>query len=190
MKILIIDNGSTYLNKLKHLTASHETTVKKYSSLVVADQTSYDLIILSGGHNYPVVDHDSVYQSEIDLIKHSPTPILGICLGFELIAHVFDATLTQISAKEKSILEIGKITQDPVLSGLSALKVFENHRFVVRDVGQHLVAIAGSVDGIEIIKHKDRLIYGFQFHPEMFRDETQGDELFANFVKIVENKEA
>jgi len=190
MKILIVDNGSTYLAKLKSLTSKYPTSIKKYSTLTVADHTGFDLIILSGGHNYPVIDHDSVYQLEIDLIKDSPTPILGICLGFELIAHVFDATLVQISAKEKSILEIGKIVQDPVLDGLSSLKVFENHRYVVRDVGPSLVAIAGSVDGIEIIRHKDRLIYGFQFHPEMFRDETQGDELFANFIKIVENKEA
>lgn len=44
-----------------------------------------------------------------------------------------------------------------------------------------------SKDGVEIIKHKQKIIYGFQFHPEMFPDQTQGDELFANLINLVQN---
>lgn len=187
MKILIVDNGSSYIGKLKQLTSNHETTVKIYSNLLDRDDMSYDLIILSGGHTFSVVGHDKEFASEIGLIKSSTIPILGICLGFELIAFSFGATLKQMTAKENRILHIGKIASDPVFGNLSDLHVYESHKWVVTDVGEHLVALAGSVDGMEIIKHKDKLIYGFQFHPEMFRDDTQGGELFANFIKIVEN---
>jgi carbamoylphosphate synthase small subunit len=50
------------------------------------------------------------------------------------------------------------------------------------------VGLANSIEGIEIIKHKDKPIYGFQFHPEMFPNLSDGDELFANIVKIVQNR--
>ena len=39
-------------------------------------------------------------------------------------------------------------------------------------------------DGIEAIRHKTYLIYGVQFHPEMFVDKTCGDEIFHNFLRL------
>lgn len=188
MKILIVDNGSSYLSKLKSLTSAHSVTVQKYSVVKSSHASGYDLIILSGGHTIPVVGNEAEFAGEIDLIQNSQTPILGICLGFELIAYSYGATLKQMTVKEKGLLHISKITTDPVFEGLADLTVFESHRWVVTTVGDQLLPLAGSVDGTEIIKHKDKLIYGFQFHPEMFRVESEGDELFANFIKIVENK--
>jgi len=38
---------------------------------------------------------------------------------------------------------------------------------------------AGPADGIEMIQHMDAPIYGFQFHPEMFVDQTVGDDIYS-----------
>jgi GMP synthase-like glutamine amidotransferase len=187
MKILIVDNGSKYLSKLQSLTSAHDVTTKKYTEIDVRAGNNYDLIILSGGHTFSVVGHEAEFEREINLIKNSTTPILGICLGFELIAYSYGATLIQLTDREKGVLHIEKITPDPIFGHLSDLQVFESHRWIVTDVGAQILPLAGSVDGIEIIKHKVKLIYGFQFHPEMFRDQTRGGELFANLIKIVQN---
>lgn len=187
MKLLIVDNGSQYLDYLKQLVKIHETVIKKYSTITDSDINEYDLTILSGGHTIPVIGHEQEFAQELKLIKQSAKPILGICLGFELIAHAFDATLKKLSTKEHIILNIKPLASDSIFSNLSNLEVYESHRWVVSKSGNKLLALASSKDGIEIIKHPIHLIYGFQFHPEMFIDVTQGDELFANFIKIVQN---
>lgn len=189
MKILIIDNGSSYLVKLKSLVSNHALTVKQYSEIKSTDKDDYDLLILSGGHTISVVGHDSDFAKEINLIRTTNTPVLGICLGFELIAYSYGGWLEKLTTKEKKILEIYPTVEDKVFTNLKVLKVFENHRWVVTKESKKFMGLAMSKDGIEIIKHNEKLIYGFQFHPEMFEDVTQGDELFANFIKIVENKE-
>lgn len=188
MKILTIDNGSSYLEKLKSLVSNHSQTIKTYSEIVLTDKNDFDLIILSGGHSFPVVGHESDFAKEINLIRTTSTPILGICLGFELIAYSYGAWLEKLDSKENKVLELYPTVEDPIFKNLDHIKVFENHRWVITKESDKLIGLAMSKDGIEIIKHKQKLIYGFQFHPEMFDDKTQGDELFANFMKIVENR--
>lgn len=187
MKILIIDNGSRYLDKLKLLTAKYDTFTKKYSEIAKSDLTIFNLVILSGGHHYSVVGHESEFTQEIALIKNAKVPILGICLGFELIAYSYGARMEKMVAKEKGLLELLQTLPDPIFANLPDIVVFESHRWVVSSPGASLIPLAISKDGVEIIKHKTKPIYGFQFHPEMFPDQTAGDELFANFIKIVEN---
>lgn len=188
MKILIIDNGSAYLNSLIDLVSKDTLTIKSYEGIIADDSANFDLIILSGGHQYSVVGHEDIFRTELELIKHTTTPILGICLGFELIAQTFGSTLTQLVSKEKNIVKLTRLIQDPIFARVDTIEVFESHRWVVDSVGDELLALANSKDGIEIIKHKTKLIYGFQFHPEMFVESTQGDEIFANFINIVQNK--
>ena len=53
----------------------------------------YDAFVLSGSSKYAILNHLDVYSSEIELIKKSNKPILGICLGFELICYTFDEKL-------------------------------------------------------------------------------------------------
>lgn len=188
MNILIIDNGSNYLEKLKTLISPNSPVVKTYSQINQLDYDQYDLIILSGGHTFPVVGNEHRLSQEITLIQHTTTPILGICFGFELIAHTYGAKMQRMPTNEKAILQISKLVDDPIFTNIHDLNVFESHRWVVSDPGKILLPLAKSKDGIEIIKHPDKPIYGFQFHPEMFLDQTQGDELFANFMKIVQNR--
>lgn len=188
MKTLIIDNGSSYLPSLTRLLSPYSPTIEKYSDLQTLKPDEYNLIILSGGHSFPVVGNEGKLAQEMTLIQHTTTPIFGICFGFELIAHSFGAKMLRMKTKEKKLLHINKLKDDPIFANIGDIKVFESHRWVVTDSGEHLIPLAKSKDGIEIIKHVEKLIYGFQFHPEMFPDKTQGDELFANFMKIVENR--
>lgn len=188
MNILIIDNGTKYLSQLTKLTSSHQVVIKNYSKIVDSDSTSFDLIILSGGHNFSVLGNEQLFKNEFQLVQNTSTPILGICFGFELISYVYGATMLKMESKESGILELEQIQDDPIFAGISAIKVYESHRWVVTKVDENLIALAKSRDGVEVIKHKSKLIYGFQFHPEMFEDITQGNEIFANFINIVQNR--
>lgn len=191
MHILVVDNGSTYLSALKRLLSPHSFEIVSYDSLRAnldhPPLTQYDLTILSGGHAFSVVGNEDKSKPEIDLILTSKTPLLGICLGFELIAAAFGARLIHLPLKQKGLTRLTPVTSSPLFDNLTHLDVYESHRWVVKNPGSELLALARSVSGIEIIRHNNKLIYGFQFHPEMFPDQSQGDEMFANFLRIVEN---
>jgi len=186
MKALIIDNGSSYTDRIPSILRGDSFDILTYDQLQGSD-LSYDYFILSGGHKFPIINHEEALSDEIKLILSKDQPILGICFGFELIAHTFGANLKRGNTKQKGIKPIKIIHPDPIFSGLTNLEVYESHHWVVKDVSPNLVPLAESKSGIEVFKHKDKLIYGFQFHPEMLQDQTVGDELFANWHKIVEN---
>lgn len=182
MKILIIDNGSSYLNKIKETISETSFDVEPFSNIDLEKIKNYDGVILSGGHDFPVVGNENKLADEIELIKNINKPILGICFGFELIAHIYKSELTRSKEKEKGILDLEILQNDPIFNNLSNLKVYESHRWIVRNVGEDLLALAKSEDGIEVIKHKYRPIYGVQFHPEMFADYTCGQTIIKNFL--------
>lgn len=184
MKVLIIDNGTSYLAQLKKLLSNCEAEVVSYLDIPpLRSMEQFDAVILSGGHNFPVIGNESRLEREMSLIKNINKPVFGICYGFELIASVYGAKLEEMQEKEKGILDIEAVGDD-IMRNIPNFKVFESHRWVVKEIGEEFVVLAKSKDGIEAIKHKTRPIYGVQFHPEMFLEKTCGDEIFKNFLNL------
>lgn len=139
-------------------------------------------------HSLSVVGHDGEYQNELQVIREANVPIIGICLGFELIAHAFGSPLYRLETKEKGFVKLNIVQSHPIFSDIAQVKVFESHRWVVKSVRTPLVGLARSKDGYEVIIHESRPIFGFQFHPEMFQDVTEGDEIMENCLQYIENK--
>jgi len=158
MKTLIINNGSSFIKKLTQLTKG-KVKVVPYNKLNKIDIKQYDRLILSGGHKFPASSNN--YSQEIKLIKNSKIPILGICLGFELICKAFGSKLGKLSKREKGILNIRLKNQQ------HKIKVYESHLYSIKNVKRPLQALAKSKYGIEIVKHKTKPIIGVQFHPEI-----------------------
>ena len=179
MKILLIDNGTKLLKKLEVLIPGVEV-VKKFGNINPWDTDEYDLIVLSGSVGFSVLYNHNKFQKEINLIKSSTKPIIGMCFGCELVAYAFGGELKELSYRDKGIREIHII--DRKLFKKKTIKVYEGHRWVVSKLPPHFKVIAKSDEGIEAIKHETLPIYGFQFHPENFVDEAEGDELFLQLL--------
>lgn len=181
---LLIDNGSSYIQSLQRLLqdAGLEVAVIDYENLNDSSIREADLIVLSGGHKYTIANHADYYSRELDLIRTTSKPIIGVCLGFELIAVAFGAILQYLSDKDKGLREIQALVSDLIFIRQN-FTVYENHQFAVQSVLSPLVALAASTHGLEIIRHESKLIYGFQFHPEVLEDKQLGDELFIRVVK-------
>lgn len=64
----------------------------------------------------------------------------------------------------------------------------ESHHWGVKNVSEDLEVLGTSKDSIEIVKHKMKKIYGLQFHPELFSELTQGDELFKAIIQDIYNQ--
>lgn len=178
MKILLIDNGTTLISKLEKLIPGHEF-VHSFED-IPEDTDSFYLIILSGGSRYTLVGNEDKFSKEIKLVRESVKPIIGICFGYEIITIAFGGKLKELSGEKKGIYEI-----DVLDKGISnrPINVYESHRWVIDELPEVFEVLAISSDGPEIIKHKELPIWGLQFHPENFVDETDGDEVFQNIFE-------
>lgn len=183
MHILIVDNNTSYLESLKNLLHPHTFYVIKLEDFKYHDPKDYNLIVLSGGHPNTVEHNHHLYEEEIKTILRSDIPILGICLGFELIVYAFGGRLKELPEKQKGVIEINVIKEDKILKGIGKVRVFESHRWIAEALPQELIPLAKSKDGIEIIKHLTRFIYGFQFHPEIIEDK-EDLKIFNNVLEL------
>jgi len=168
MRVILIDNGTSYINKLERLLHNYCSEVRVYSngSIELQDIEASDLVVLSGGHMHPVLGYEHVYHREIEIIKQHEGSILGVCLGFQLIAHTFGAELKRLDSKRKGNMPI-EITDVELVGQSNRIEVHESHKWSVPAVSSPLVPLAYSGDGVEIIKHATRPIYAMQFHPEV-----------------------
>jgi len=184
MKALIIDNHTDFLDPLKSLLNDFEITVKPYTELVVEDKDGYDLIVLSGGYNHePVFENPSSNKIETQIIRGTKVPLIAICYGCQMLAYAYLSSISFLGEKVYKIKEI-TFKQDFLDYKVGdKIKVMESHKYSVTTVGGDLEEIATSDNGIEIIKVKDKDVYGFQFHPEQRTSETDGDEIFKKLLE-------
>ncbi len=184
MKILLIDNGTNLLQKLEELIPGHEV-VKRFNALDVGNINEFDLVILSGGGKHNVEYEHEKFEREQEIIR-SDKPVIGICFGCELISYAFGGKLKKLETGQKGIYEVKVIS--PLLGGPRIINVYEGHAWGLDGVPGEFEVLAESFVGPEIIKHKKLPIYGIQFHPENMVQETEGDELFAKVLKLINEK--
>lgn len=189
MNILVIDNYTKNISKVRTALSPHKIkkiTVDKLSKYKL-DYSKFDLIVLTGSSRYHVLNRHNIYEREIEIIKNSPIPVIGICLGHQLINHAFGGTLIKY---EKRVMLRHKINiYDKNLSlGLSPTEsiVFSSHQWGINKLADCLVPLADSEYGFEIIKHKDREIYGLQFHPEKQKKITNGFQILNNLMHYID----
>lgn len=185
MNVLVVDNGSSYLDKLLNLFGNAKTEVVQFNSMP-EEKDFYDLVVLSGGHVFDLEENKKLYEAEIRLIQNSRMPILGICLGSEIIVKAFGGEVRSLDHLEKGVMSVNVIKDDLLFKNIKPLfEVYENHRKVIDKLPECLELLAESVDGIEIFKHRDRFIYGIQFHPEMFKEIGVNSVLVDNLLGLI-----
>jgi GMP synthase-like glutamine amidotransferase len=178
MNVLVVDNGTSYLPELTALLHGAKLTTISFEELTGHTFDDYDLIVLSGGHKFAIMGHRRKYARELKLIRESTQPIIGICLGMELIVVAYGGTLRLLRKRVHRTVEIRVTRDDPIAATGKLFEVFESHRRSVKKLPPSLVALAHSNQGIEIIRHKERPVYGFQFHPEM----TKSNNIFKQTI--------
>lgn len=189
MKVLLIDNGTTLLEKLCTLIPGDEI-VHRPNDIKISDSKNFDLIILSGSKDLTVKYDQEYFKKEIELIKISKIPLIGICLGCELIATAFGGTIKRLDERHSGIRDITAVSDNKILAleKGESYKVYEGHRWIIDTAPQNFDVLATSDEGPEIIKHNTLPIWGFQFHPENLTDQTEGDEIFLNLFSKLASK--
>lgn len=178
-------NLARYLEEQGHLVKlirNDKVTLSQVENMMKSG--TLEGIIISPGPKSP---KDCGNCAEILKAMAGRVPILGVCLGHQIIGHVFGA---EVVKGERPMH--GKVT--PVIT--DGTGVFENlprtyevtryHSLVVseKNFPDVLKIDARTDDGVIMgISHREMPVYGVQFHPEAVLTQY-GHELLENFAQI------
>jgi anthranilate synthase/phosphoribosyltransferase len=140
-------------------------------------------IIISPGPGRP---EDAGISLEIIRELGKEIPILGICLGHQVIAQAFGASIVQakriMHGKIDTIRHDGKGLFRALPAQFSAVR-YHSLSVDERTLPEGLEITARSTDGeIMGIRHRHYLIEGLQFHPESIMSE-EGMAMIENFLQ-------
>ena len=187
---LLIDNYDSFTYNLADLVAETGRDVRVYrcdqiSPAEIATLRPQGLIISPG----PKRPEDAVHSLSIVRAFCHTLPILGICLGMQILAYAAGAVVTRgkrpMHGKVTAIHHRGR----GLFRGLpETFQVTRYHSLVVQ--GETLPAAyaidAVSDDGaVMALSHRSLPLYGLQFHPEAVLSEY-GRELITTFCRLAE----
>ena len=147
---------------------------KKYTPYILELNSlqKYDSIILSGRRKNDKKINE-VNSKIINFSIKNKKKLLGICYGAEILALTLGGTIRKTQSIQKGN-EIIEILKDDLITK-NSINVFERQIFSSSTKGK------SNNCKYEIIKHKENLIFGTQFHPEMTPD---GNNLIENFCSL------
>ncbi len=146
-----------------------------------------DGIIISPGPGSPS-DRREVGNSP-EIVSELEVPVLGICLGHQIIAEVFGGRVDRVKPRHGKASPV-KHDGKGVLRGIkNPLMAGRYHSLAVKEVPRGFEVSAVSMDDNVImgIRHKKRPLEGLQFHPESVLTEWErgeGVKIIKNFVEM------
>ena len=187
MKTLLIDNYDSFTYNLYHYLRSCHCIVDvvrndKISSKEIL-QKKYKKIVISPGPGTP--DQAGNCLSIVKNISKK-IPILGVCLGHQVIGQVFGAKI--VNAKKLMHGKTSKILHKKIgiFRGINNNLVGTRYHSLIIDrktLHKDFIITAKTKDNIIMgIMHKKYNIHGVQFHPESINTK-EGIKLIKNFLK-------
>ena len=187
-KIILIDNYDSFTFNLYHYLSSLKVNVDvirndKITSKEILKKR-YNKIVISPGPGNP---NQSGNCLKIVKSLYKNIPILGVCLGHQIIGQVFGSKIIQ--AKRLMHGKTSKIMSKKkgILKNLP--KIFEAtryHSLIIekKSLSKDLEITAETKDGLIMgVQHKKYRVHGVQFHPESIKT-TLGIKILKNFIKI------
>jgi len=187
MLVAVIDNYDSFTFNLVHyiLHTGVDTEVFRNDKISIDELKilNPDAIVISPGPGRP--ENAGI---SLDIVNRFSgiIPILGVCLGHQVIAQSFGGKI--IHAKQIMHGKTSMVTSDGkhIFSGLNKpFSAMRYHSLAVcpKNIPDCLMVTAKTEDGeIMGIRHKDHPTQGVQFHPESFMT-TVGKRLIRNFIK-------
>ena len=186
MKILLIDNYDSFTFNLYHYVSSLGVKVDVVRNDKITHtqilKIRYYKIIISPGPGNPDQSGNCI---KIVKTLYKKTPILGVCLGHQIIGQVFGSKIIQAKKLMHGKTSFIKSKKIGILKNLpSKFEATRYHSLIVdkKTLSNKLEITAETEDGIIMgIMHKEYNIHGVQFHPESIKT-TIGIKILKNFI--------
>ena len=187
-KIILIDNYDSFTFNLYHYLSSFKVNVDVIRNDQITSneilKKKYNKIVISPGPGNP---NQSGNCLKIVKSLYKKIPILGVCLGHQIIGQVFGSKIIQarklMHGKTSKILskKIGILKNLP-----KSFEATRYHSLIIekKTLSKHLEVTAESKDGLIMgVQHKEYDVHGVQFHPESIKTKL-GIKILKNFIRI------
>lgn len=189
MKILIVDNYDSFTFNLFQqiaLVNGQEPTVVENDKITIDQIRALgpDAIVLSPGPGNPQRAEDFGVCAQI--IQELDVPTLGVCLGYQGIAHYSGGTVVHAPEPRHGRSSNIRHNESRLFRGIPQnFSVIRYHSLAVDfALPDHLEPLAWSADGVLMaLQHKHRPLWGIQFHPESICTQ-HGEQLIRNFLDL------
>lgn len=182
--VLVLDFGAQYAQ----LIARRVREANVYSEVVPASTPAEQILarkpaalVLSGGPS-------SVYEEgapQLDpALLEAGVPVLGLCYGFQSIAHALGGTVARTGTREYGSTRLETVESDSVLfAGQDDDQVvWMSHGDAVTAAPEGF-AVTATTSGAPVAAFEDRerRIFGVQWHPEVGHS-SRGQEVISRFL--------
>ncbi len=188
MKIILIDNYDSFTFNLFHYLSSLKVNVDVIRNDKITTKEilkkKYDKIVISPGPGNPNQSGNC-----INIVKslHKKIPILGVCLGHQIIGQVFGSKIVQtkklMHGKTSNIIS----KKTGILKNLPKNFIATRYHSLIIDkktLSKDLEITAETKDGLIMgVKHKKHNVHGVQFHPESIKTKL-GIKILKNFIRF------
>ncbi len=183
--ILLIDNYDSFVHNIARyfVELGQAVNLRRNDEVTDADLNVKAIVISPG----PCTPHEAGVSLDIVRKFSGRVPILGICLGHQVIGAVFGGKVVRavhpMHGDSSEIIHDGTGVFEGLPQNFNAGRY---HSLIVQDVADtDLRVTATSIDGeIMGLAHKTHPTFGVQFHPESILTQ-HGHAMLRNFLKAL-----
>ncbi|SCV04055.1 LAME_0H15390g1_1 [Lachancea meyersii CBS 8951] len=185
-----------------HVTIIHNNTFASFDELRQF-LTYFDCIVVGPGPGNPKNGYEDVGLLNEMFCSELQVPVLGICLGFQVMCLSAGCTISQLSEiKHGQVYDIKVISSESNEEGSSRKSLFENYPTTFKSVRYHSLKVSVNADSTSVYPLCDTTDengkvlmgaqiaatpwYGVQYHPESCCSDL-GGLLISNFLTIAKN---
>lgn len=189
MKVAVVDNIDSFVYNLVQYLGDLGTEPHVFRNDSNTDEIRElepERIVISPG---PKAPEDSGISPEVVRQFGENVPILGVCLGHQIIAHAFGGNVVHserlMHGKTSMIRHNGGALYENIPDPFEATRY---HSLAVeeRTLPECLrinARTSGDTGEIMGIRHRDYPVFGVQFHPESILT-SEGMEILKNFLEM------
>ncbi len=190
MRIVVIDNIDSFVYNLVHYVGelgAEPVVLTNRAGLGEVERAEPDGIIISPGPGRP---ENAGISPDVVRKFAGRVPILGVCLGHQVIAHVFGARIVQAKRLMHGKLSRIRYSGCAIFRGLpNPFEATRYHSLAVdpSSIPGELEIVAWTDDEdreVMGIAHRRLPVFGVQFHPESVMT-REGKKIIRNFLEVV-----
>jgi GMP synthase-like glutamine amidotransferase len=147
------------------------------------------------------------YDTELfAIIRAIQIPTIGLCGGHQLIAQTYGGKYVLMRKlkpgepdprpqywpghfKEWGFMNVNIVRSDPLFAGFrNTLLIREFHAYEVTQLPAEFDVLASTEEcRVQVIRHKEKPLYGTQFHPERYdKEHPDGEVVLKNFLRLAD----
>jgi GMP synthase (glutamine-hydrolysing) len=180
-QITVLDAGGQYC----HLIARKVRDLGVYAEVAPSETPAAKLagskgVIISGG---PSSVYDPGSPTIDPRLLHAGIPVLGICYGQQLMAHILGGRVEKGDRGEYGFAQFDLLHADGLFRGITGRQqVWMSHRDAVQDPPPGFEVLGSTATcTVAAMASPERGLYAVQFHPEVAHTPC-GTQILTNFV--------